>query len=96
MNTASERRTFKRADFYVSAHITVNGQEKTVQLLDFALKGARVEHEGDWQPEVGQTCHLRVELGRAATIEMDAQVLRVDGRKIGLQADQPAQLQSQL
>ena len=94
MNTASERRQFKRADFYVLAHVTVNGQEKKVQLLDFALKGARVEHDGDWPAELGQACRLSIELGHAAMIEMDAKVLRVEGKIVGLQADEPAHLQS--
>lgn len=93
----ADRRQHKRAEFFVSAHLKIDGRQVEVQLHDFSLKGARLEYEGkDWAPEAGQACHLTIDLGRAARIVMDATVSRVEGPFIGVHAEQSAVLESRI
>jgi hypothetical protein len=87
MSTPIERRRFQRSDFHAPAHVTVQGRDRATRLLDVSLKGALVEHDGNWPAVKGQKCHFRLELAPGAVIVMEATVAHVDGRDVGLHCD---------
>lgn len=92
MATNDERRRYKRSDFPATATVVIGGSERQAQLLDFSLKGARIEHDGSWDVGAGQTCELRVEIHPMVEIAMSANVARVDGRQLALAASEPAKV----
>ena len=87
MNNSTERRQFWRADFHAPAHATVLGRDHAVRVLDVSLKGALIEHDGDWLVRAGQLCHLRIELAPEVVIVMESRVAHIDGKHIGLRCD---------
>lgn len=87
MNTSHERRQFWRSDFHAPARVTVAERSHVVKLQDVSLRGALIEHDGSWDAQAGQKCHLRIELGPEAAIVMASTVTHVDGRYIGLHCD---------
>jgi len=91
-NEKNERRRHKRSQFPATAKVVLAGKESQAQLLDFSLKGARIEHDGSWQVSPGQTCELYVEIHPMAEIAVQATIARIEGRQLALQASEPAQV----
>lgn len=87
MTPPNERRQFWRSGFHAPARVSVAGRSHAVSLLDVSLKGALLEQDGAWLAQVGQQCHLWIELGPGAAIVMESTVAHVDGRHIGLHCD---------
>jgi hypothetical protein len=87
MNTTTERRQFWRSGFHSPANVSLLGRDHRVRVLDVSLKGALIEHAGDWVARAGQPCHLRIELAPDAVIVMESQVAHIDGKHIGLRCD---------
>ena len=87
MSTSPERRQFWRSDFHAPARVTLSGRSHVVTLQDVSLRGALIEHDGSWNAQAGQKCHLHVELGPGAAIVMESTATHVDGRHIGLRCD---------
>lgn len=92
MNTNAERRKYKRSEFPAVARLIQNDQERQVQLLDFSLKGARIECSDNWTPVTGQACELQVEVHPMVKIAMQATIARIDGPQMALNASEPAQI----
>lgn len=90
----AERRRYKRSAFVVGAHLTHKGVRSEVRIIDFSLLGARLQHDGHWEPRLGDACELHIELGPYVQIEMQAKVLRINGRELAVSAPVPAQLKS--
>ncbi|MDH5205087.1 MAG: PilZ domain-containing protein [Hylemonella sp.] len=84
---SQERRQFQRSVFHGPAHLCLEDRELVVGLLDVSMKGALVVLDEGVSIEVGQRCILRIELGSAAVIQMDAVATHVDGHRVGLRCD---------
>lgn len=87
MTTPNERRQFWRSGFHAPAHVTLSGRDHLVRVLDVSLKGALIEHEGDWVARAAQPCHLRIELAPGAVIVMESSVAHIEGKHVGLHCD---------
>lgn len=87
MSKPNERRQFWRSDFDAQAHVTLLGRNHVVRLVDISLQGALVEAGDSWAPQASQRCHLRLELAPGVVIVMEASVVHVAGRLIGLRCD---------
>lgn len=81
-----ERRQFHRIVMHRPVRITHDGDTHPARLLDVSLKGALLQLDDDWRPEVGAELGSCINLaeGDEFNIEMNAQVAHVDGASMGL------------
>ncbi|MBL8480318.1 MAG: PilZ domain-containing protein [Sterolibacteriaceae bacterium] len=84
MTKATERRNFWRAAFHSPVRLTTERGTFSAQLLDISLKGALLETHSAWQGSPGEECRLSLELAPGTVIAMDAEVMHVEGRQLGL------------
>lgn len=89
MNTSTERRHFWRAPFHSPAHLVrPDGSVHAGQVHDVSLKGALFEVDVDGDCRLDERCHLQVELSEDTPIRMQATVVHVEGRNIGLRCEE--------
>ena len=87
MNASNDRRQFLRSVFHAPVRLRVGDHESPAFLHDVSLKGALLEVPARWDGLVGQPCRLCLELAPETTIEMDATVVHIEGRHVGLHCE---------
>ncbi|WP_427852791.1 PilZ domain-containing protein [Stenotrophomonas acidaminiphila] len=89
MNTSTERRHFSRAPFHSPAWLVrADGSIHGGQVHDVSLKGALFEAEPGGDCRLHERCQLQVELSQDTPIRMQATVVHVEGRHVGLRCDE--------
>ena len=89
MNSSEDRRHFWRVPFHSTAGLVgADGVAHAGRLHDLSLKGALFEVADAWQGTPGEQCRLQVELSEDTPIHMQATVMHVEGRNIGLRCDE--------
>jgi hypothetical protein len=89
MNSSEDRRHFWRVPFHSAASVVAaDGVTHAGRLHDLSLKGALFEVTDAWPGAAGGQCRLRVELSEDMPIHMQATVMHVEGRNIGLRCDE--------
>jgi len=89
MNSSEDRRHFWRVPFHSAASVVAaDGVTHAGRLHDLSLKGALFEVTDAWPGVAGGQCRLRVELSEDTPIHMQATVMHVEGRNIGLRCDE--------
>lgn len=89
MNTSTERRHFWRAPFHSPAWLVrADGSIHAGQVHDVSLKGALFEFDAGGDCRLDEPCQLQVELSQDTPIRMQATVVHVEGRAIGLRCDE--------
>ena len=89
MNTSTERRHFWRAPFHSPAWLVrADGSIHAGQVHDVSLKGALFEAEPGGDCRLHERCQLQVELSQDTPIRMQATVVHVEGRHVGLRCDE--------
>ncbi|SBV35590.1 conserved hypothetical protein [uncultured Stenotrophomonas sp.] len=89
MNTSEDRRLFWRVPFHSAASVVAaDGVTHAGRLHDLSLKGALFETTDAWPGAPGGRCRLRVDLSEDMPIHMQATVMHVEGRTIGLRCDE--------
>ena len=87
--TYGQSRRFTRITFHSPAVLDLKSSRARCEVHDVSLKGALVEVEQGALPVKGQTCALVIRLdGADAFIRMDGEVAHVNGRKVGVKADE--------
>ena len=89
MNNSEDRRHFWRVPFHATAELAdAGGAAQAGRVHDLSLKGALFEAAEAWQGKPGEQCRLQVELSEDTPIYMQATVMHVEGRNIGLRCDE--------
>ena len=89
MNSSEDRRHFWRVPFHSTAGLVgADGVAHAGRLHDLSLKGALFEVTDTWNGLPGEQCCLQVELSEDTPIHMQATVMHVEGRNIGLRCDE--------
>ena len=89
MNTSTERRHFWRAPFHSPARLVrTDGSVHVGQVHDVSLKGALFEVDAGGDCRLDERCHLQVDLSEDTPIRMQATVVHVEGRNVGLRCDE--------
>ncbi len=85
----SSTRRFKRIAYHRPAVLDLRVLRAECEVLDVSLKGALVEVGPTARPKVGDTCSLVIRLdGGDAVVRMDGEVAHVNGRHVGVKADE--------
>ena len=82
---STERRRFHRVATDKPVRITADGQAHDGIVLDVSLRGLLFEVDSDWQLPHGSSVSACVVLDEdRCSIEMQGEIVHVDGRRIGL------------
>jgi len=84
-----DQRHFSRVPFDCEVTIVDQTVHWTTQLLDVSLNGALVERPQDWQPSLGNECHLQMKLSNSdVVIDMkQAMVAHIHDDRVGFKCE---------
>jgi len=81
----SEQRHFHRIRFDIKIQIEINGTVHEASLVDISLKGVLIETPGGFTSELGNNCHLTIQLNNSdVVISFDGEVVHINDGLVGI------------
>ena len=80
-----DQRHYQRIGFVATTQVEIDTTCYEATLADISLKGALVAFPATVKPEVGKTCHLRIELGNGeAVLAFEGEIAHAHGELAGI------------